>query len=77
MAQDPYNDGYTHEAMHAAHICCDTWDAHVADTRCAEEYPDVREAIEKAAQAMYDVYQLIGQKMHDSETAQPTPAVME
>jgi hypothetical protein len=58
-----YENGYTHEALHAAHMCCDMWDSHVYETRCADEYPDVKEAIEKAAFAMYEVYQLIGQKM--------------
>lgn len=62
---DPYNDGYTHEALHTAHVLCDTWDNHVANTRCAKEFPDVQAACERAAQAMYDVYQLIGQKFTD------------
>jgi len=62
---DQYNDGYTHEALHAAHICCEMWDAHVHDTRCADQFPDVKEAMGKAAQAMYEVYQLIGQKLSD------------
>ncbi|MCS3690977.1 hypothetical protein [Bradyrhizobium elkanii] len=60
-----YNDGYTHEAMHSAHIAIDTWDSHVLRTRCAEEFPDVKKAIEKAAEAMGEVYQLIGQKFKD------------
>lgn len=72
--RDPYNDGYTHEAMHAAHIACDMWDSHVVETRCAEEYPDVRAAIEKASDAMYFVYQLIGQKFNDDDAVeQNTP----
>lgn len=70
---DLYNDGYTHEAMHAAHIACDMWDNHVAETRCADEFQDVKEAIERAAHAMFFVYQLIGQKFHDAETAAPSP----
>ncbi|MBR0875020.1 hypothetical protein JQ633_32000 [Bradyrhizobium tropiciagri] len=61
----PYNDGYTHEALHAAHIAISMWDDHVLQTRCAEEFPDVRAATEKAAKAMADVYQLIGQKFKD------------
>jgi hypothetical protein len=65
LEKDPYNDGYTHEAMHAAHIACEMFDTHVGDTRCADEFPDVKEAIDKAAKALYDVYQLIGQKFHD------------
>lgn len=66
-----YNDGYTHEAMHAAHIVCDMWGDHVFETRCAAHYPDVKAAIEKAADAMYNVYQLIGQKLHESESSDP------
>jgi hypothetical protein len=62
---DPYNNGYTHEALHAAHIACDLWDSHVHDTRCAFEFPDVKDAAGKAAKEMYNVYQLIGQKMID------------
>jgi hypothetical protein len=65
---DKYNDGYTLEAMHTAHILCDTWDRHVAEARCCNEFPDVKDAALKAADAMYHVYQLIGQKF-DSTTA--------
>jgi hypothetical protein len=64
---DTYNDGYTHEALHTAHVLCYTWDNHVTETRCADEFPDVKAAVEKAAQAMYDAYQLIGQKFHDEK----------
>ena len=63
--KDPYNDGYTHEALHTAHVLCDTWDRHVVDTRCVDEFPDVKAACERAADAMYHVYQLIGQKFMD------------
>lgn len=70
---DPYNDGYTHEALHSAHIFCDGWDSHVLETRCADEFPDVKEAIQKAADAMYHAYQLIGQKFEDDHShADPT-----
>ena len=71
VERDAYNDGYTHEAMHAAHIACDMWDSHVFSTRCAEEFSDVKEAIEKAADAMYNVYQLIGQKFKDGDDGAP------
>lgn len=67
--RDAYNQGYTHEALNAAHIACAMWDSHVAETRCADEYPDVKAAIEKASRAMYDVYQLIGRKMHEADEA--------
>lgn len=62
---DPYNDGYTHEAMHTAHVLCDTWDSHVFDTRACDEFPDLKEAAKKAADAMYHFYQLAGQKFTD------------
>lgn len=60
--KDEYNDGYTHEALHAAYICCSMWESHVSDTRCTAEFPDVEAAIEKATVAIQDVYQLIGAK---------------
>ena len=31
MSKDANNDGYTHEAPHAAHIAIDMWDSHVAE----------------------------------------------
>jgi hypothetical protein len=65
MSNDEYNNGYTHEALHAAHIACDLWDSHVLQTRCSDEFPDVKEAAEKVAEAMFNVYQLIGQKFKD------------
>lgn len=65
--KNPYNNGYTHEALHAAHIACDLLDTHVLETRCAEEFPDVKAAIQKAADALYDVYQLIGTKFKDED----------
>lgn len=63
--KEKYNDGYTHEALHTAHVLIDTWDNHVIDTRCADEFPDVKKALLKAEQAMYHAYQLIGQKFKD------------
>jgi hypothetical protein len=64
---DEYNDGYTHEAMHAAHIALEMWDTHILETRCADQFPDVKEAIINASNAMQAVYQLIGQKFKDDE----------
>jgi hypothetical protein len=65
MSDDEYNDGYTHEALHTASVLMDTWDQHVIDTRCADEFPDVKKAAGKAAEAMWEVYHLIGQKFRD------------
>jgi len=62
---DPYNDGYTHEALHTAHVLMDTFSNHVIETRCADEFPDVMEAAQKAHQAIFDLYQLIGTKFSD------------
>lgn len=61
----PYNDGYTHEALHTASVLLDTWDRHICDTRCADEFPDVKEAAQKAIDAMHDAYQVIGQKFKE------------
>jgi hypothetical protein len=61
--QEPYNDGYTHEALHTTSVLMDTFDRHVMDTRCAEHFPDVAAAAEKAHQALFDLYQLIGTKI--------------
>jgi hypothetical protein len=72
--RDDYNDGYTHEALHTAHVLLDTWGDHVADTRCCDEFPDVKEAVEKAADAMYAAYQLIGQKFRDDPPLDARPA---
>lgn len=65
MADTKYNDGFTHEALHTTHVLMETFADHVIDTRCSEEFPDVREAAETAHQAMFYLYQLIGQKFAD------------
>lgn len=65
--KDKYNGGYTHEALHAAHMCGDLWDRHVLETRCAQEFPDVKEAAGRVSQAIHDMYQLIGQKFDESK----------
>jgi hypothetical protein len=67
-SQDKYNDGYTHEVLHTAHVLCDAWDRHVTETRCADQFPDVKAAAERAAGAMHDLYQLVGQKFEDDAT---------
>jgi hypothetical protein len=63
--QGPYNDGFTHEALHTTHVLLSTFDAHVLESRCAAEFPDVKAAAKKAHQAMFDLYQLIGEKFVD------------
>jgi hypothetical protein len=65
VERDAYNDGYTHEALHTTHVLMETFAAHVIDTRCADEFSDVKEAADKAHQAMFDLYQLIGSKFKD------------
>jgi len=57
-----YNDGFTQEALHLAYVLIDTWQRHIAESRCADEFPDVKVAAEKVTEAMGDLYQLIGQK---------------
>ena len=68
---DPYNDAYTHEALHTTHVLMDTFDAHVIETRCADQFPDVKAAADKTHQAMFDLYQLIGSKFVDYQFTQP------
>lgn len=58
----PYNEGYTHEALHTTHVLLCTFEQHVVETRCADEFPDIKAAAERAAEAMADLYQLIGSK---------------
>lgn len=67
LPQDAYNDGYTHEALHTVSVLEDTFDRHVLETRCADQFPDVKAAAEKAHTALCDLYQLIGNKFADGE----------
>jgi hypothetical protein len=60
-----YNDGYTHEALHTTFVLMETFSDHVIDTRCADEFADVKAAADKAHQAMFDLYQLIGTKFKE------------
>lgn len=64
---DVYNDGYTHEALHTTHVLIDTFSNHVLEARCADEFPDVKAAAQKAEQALADLYQLIGQKFKEDK----------
>lgn len=59
---DAYNDGYTHEAQHTAYVLMETFDNFVGESRCAEQFPDVKKAADEAHEAMWRVYQLIGNK---------------
>jgi hypothetical protein len=60
-----YNDGYTHEALHTTSVLMDTFERNVIDTRCSDEFPDIREVADKVHQAMFDLYQLIATKFKD------------
>ena len=62
MTDDPYNDYYTHEALHTTFVLQDMLTRHVVETRCAEKFPDVLLAAQKAEQALADLYQIIGMK---------------
>ena len=63
MTSDPYNPGHTHEALHTTYVVMETFAQHVLETRCAEQFPDVKQAAEQVHAAMLDLYQLIGEKM--------------
>jgi hypothetical protein len=60
---DEYNDGYTHEVMHLTWVLMETFGDHVVETPTADKFPDVKEAAERAHQALFDLYQLLGSKM--------------
>ena len=66
-AQDapPYNDGYTHEALHTTHVLMEAFADHVLDSRTADQFPDIKAQAERAHQAMFDLYQIIGTKFED------------
>jgi len=57
----PYNDGHAHEAAHTAHVLADAWERHVCDSPCAARFPAVLAAADKAALAMAECYQIIGE----------------
>ena len=58
-----YNTGHTHEALHTTFVLMCTFGTHVLEARCAEEFPEVRAAAVLAHQALFDLYQVIGQKL--------------
>lgn len=60
--RDPYNDGYTHEALHTTYVLMESFEDHVMETRCAKKFRDVAKAAEGVHQAMFDLYKLIGTK---------------
>lgn len=64
MSGDPaeYGDGHTHEALHTVSVLIDTFERHVVETRCAEQFPDVKTLADEVAEKMADLYQLIGSK---------------
>ncbi len=67
---EPYNSGYTHEALHVAHILTAMMDDYIQQTRTCDEYPDVKAAADKIGDALGGLYQLIGQKLHAEEAAE-------
>lgn len=73
VLSDPYNDGYTHEALHTTHVLMETFGNHVLDTRCADQFPDVKDAADKVHEAMFSLYQLIGGKFEeDNSVTEPS-----
>lgn len=65
---DAYNDGYTHEALHTTHVLMETFGDHVLETRCADEFPDVKAAADSVHEAMFALYQLIGGKFEEDHS---------
>ena len=64
--RDAYNDGYTHEVLHLASVLAMTWEEHIVETRCADEFPEIKAAAEKIAEAIGDFYQLVGNHFADA-----------
>lgn len=60
--EDEYGEWYIHEALHAAYMVMSMWDVHISESRCADEFEDVKKAANKVFDAMAEVYQLIGNK---------------
>lgn len=60
-----YNDGYTLEALHTVHVLSDTFYSHVYDTRCADEFPDVKLQADEVNRELAVLYQLIGARLDD------------
>jgi hypothetical protein len=69
VAEDPYNDGYTHEVMHTVHVLQDTFYNHVFDTRTAAQFPVVKEAAEAVLDAMSILYGKLGERFSGDEEA--------
>jgi hypothetical protein len=66
----PYNDGFTHEALHTTFVLMETFANHVLDSRCAAKFSDVYAKAEAVQSAMAELYQLIGIKMDDAMMAE-------
>src|SRR5262249_764381 len=69
--RQPYNDGHTHEALHVAYVLADMLDRHLLETRCAEQFPEVRRLIVTIAEQMGDLYQMIGTKFENYTPISP------
>lgn len=57
---DPFSDVHILEALQSAYITAETFDQHVAQSRCAKHNPEVERAAEKALNAIWECYQVIG-----------------
>lgn len=60
-----YNDGYTHEALHTVHVLVSAFSDHVLETRCADEFSDVKALANHIEDSMGTLYNLIGTKFKD------------
>jgi hypothetical protein len=58
-----YDDGFSEEAQHTTFVLMETFSRHVMDTPCAAEFPDVKELAERVHGLMFELYQLIGEKI--------------
>jgi hypothetical protein len=63
--QTAYNEGHAHEVLHLASTLADFWERHIVDTRCSDEFPDVKVAAIQIGDAIGDFYQLVGSKFSD------------
>lgn len=54
------SDYAAHEALHTAYVLMDSYGTYVGEHPWVEENPDIAAKVEKAMEAMMDVYQSIG-----------------
>ncbi|MBK1876992.1 hypothetical protein [Pelagicoccus mobilis] len=60
--EKPIGEDFIHEALDRAHIASSHLQMALGEHEVVQKMPDVREAYEKAVEALEDLYQLIGSK---------------